>query len=176
MTKLLNLSKSVRAERHGIEDSLRGANMKKIDSFRNEYFFLSNFYEAPVFYDGIEFRNNEAAFQAQKVAPTQGEKPFIDPRREFVGLNPSEAKKLGRRVRLRKDWESVKVGIMKEIVRAKFEQNKDLAEKLIQTGNAILEEGNGWGDRTWGTVNGQGKNLLGKILMEVREELKKKKE
>ena len=167
--EVVEFVKSVRAERHGIEDSLRGANMKKIDSFRNEYFFLSNFYEAPVFYDGVEFRNNEAAFQAQKVAHTQGEKPFIDPRREFVDLNPSEAKKLGRRVPLRKDWESVKVGIMKEIVRAKFEQNKDLAEKLIQTGNAILEEGNGWGDRTWGTVNGQGKNLLGKILMEVRE-------
>ena len=56
-------------------------------------------------------------------------------------LNPSEAKKLGRRVNLRKDWEAVKVKIMEEIVRAKFTQNPDLAEKLLATGDAYLEGG-----------------------------------
>ena len=63
---------------------------------------------------------------------------------------------------------------MKEIVRAKFEQHPELTEKLLATGDTYLEEGNTWGDRIWGTVNGQGANNLGRILMEVREELKEK--
>lgn len=68
---------------------------------------------------------------------------------QFTKLNPSEAKKLGRKVTLRKDWESVKIKIMEEIVRAKFVQNPELAQKLIATGNAYLEEGNTWGDKVW---------------------------
>ena len=88
-------------------------------------------------------------------------------------MNPSEAKRTGRKVKLRPDWEDVKINEMRNIVRAKFSQNPELAEKLIQTGDAHLEEGNTWGDRTWGTVNGSGQNLLGKILMEIRETLKK---
>ena len=135
--------------------------MEKINSFRNEYYFLSNFYEAPVTYEGITYRNNEAAFQAQKVC-TPAE------RMRFKDLNAAEAKKLGRRVSLRKDWESVKIKAMREIVYAKFEQNEELKQKLINTKSAYLEEGNTWGDRIWGTVNGQGSNLLGKILMDVR--------
>jgi hypothetical protein len=60
---------------------------------------------------------------------------------------------------------------MGEIVRAKFEQNPNLAEKLLSTQDAYLEEGNTWGDRTWGTVNGAGANHLGRILMEIRNEM-----
>lgn len=55
------------------------------------------------------------------------------------------------------------------IVLAKFEQNENLKEKLINTGDAYLEEGNDWGDKIWGTVNGNGSNLLGQILMRIRE-------
>lgn len=134
-----------------------------IDSFRNEYYFLSNFYEAPITFDGITYLNNEAAFQAQKV---------LSGRERFANLNPSEAKHLGRRVSLRPDWESVKVNLMRDIVRAKFAQNEDLREKLLNTGDAYLVEGNDWGDKIWGQVNGAGQNLLGQILMEVREELR----
>lgn len=61
---------------------------------------------------------------------------------------------------------------MYEICKAKFTQNEDLKAKLLATGNDILEEGNTWGDRVWGTVNGVGENRLGKILMRVREELR----
>ena len=61
---------------------------------------------------------------------------------------------------------------MYELCKAKFTQNEDLKEKLLATGNDILEEGNTWGDRVWGTVNGVGENRLGKILMRVREELR----
>ena len=139
--------------------------MEKIDSFRGEYYFLSNFWEAPVEFDGIRYGNNEAAFQAQKC---------LDPaeRAAFAGLNPTQAKHRGRRVSLRPDWEQVKAGLMREIVRAKFTQNPELREMLLATGDAYLEEGNTWGDRIWGTVNGKGRNLLWTILMEIREELK----
>lgn len=142
--------------------------MKKIDSFRNEYFFLSNFYSYPIIYDGIEYRNTECAFQAQKTTD-------IEMREKFATLKPEKGKSLGRKVRLRENWDTLKFPIMYEIVKAKFEQNPNLAKKLIKTGDAVLEEGNDWGDTIWGTVNGVGQNHLGKILMKVREELKKKK-
>ena len=135
-----------------------------IKQFREEFFFLSNFYECPVTYKQLTYTNNEAAFQAQKCT-SDSEKI------QFTKLNPSEAKKLGRKVNLRKDWESVKVKIMEEIVRAKFTQNTELADKLLATGDAYLEEGNAWGDRIWGTVNGSGANQLGIILMQIRADL-----
>lgn len=139
--------------------------MNKIDSFKGENYYLSNFYERPVTYDGITYKNNEAAFQAQKCISYEDRKQFSD-------LNASEAKRLGRKVSLRPDWESIKVDVMTDIVHAKFEQNKDLAEKLYDTDTAFLEEGNTWGDKIWGTVNGNGKNLLGYILMSERDYLK----
>lgn len=139
-----------------------------INAFRNEYYFLSNFYEAPITYEGIQYCNNEAAFQAQKVLCNEIKK-------EFSNLNPSMAKCKGRKVELRNDWEEVKFHIMHDIVKCKFSQNEDLKNKLLSTGDEYLEEGNTWGDQIWGTVNGKGKNYLGKILMDVREELKPNK-
>lgn len=136
-----------------------------INEFQGKYRFLSNFWLAPVQYDGLTYTNNEAAFQAAKTLnPTE--------RAEFTTLGPSEAKKKGRRVTLRSDWEDVKTGIMKQICLDKFTRNQNLREALLATGNEHLEEGNTWGDRIWGTVNGYGENRLGKILMEVRDILR----
>lgn len=61
---------------------------------------------------------------------------------------------------------------MYEICLAKFTQNENLKLKLLETEDAYLEEGNDWGDKEWGLVNGNGKNKLGKILMRIRDELK----
>lgn len=134
-----------------------------INEFRGTNFFLSNFYNCPVTYNGNTYQNAEAAFHAQK-----------DPARskEFTKLNPSEAKRLGRRVKLRKDWEQVKNNIMYEIVTEKFRQNLELAKRLLDTGDNILVEGNTWNDTYWGICNGRGKNHLGQILMRVRKELR----
>ncbi len=134
-----------------------------INRFINEHFYLSNFYVAPVEFDGITYQNNEAAFQAQKTLN-------LSLRHEFVGLDPVEAKRKGRALALRPDWEEVKEPLMLAICRAKFEQNPELMQKLLLTGNRPLEEGNTWDDREWGTVNGLGKNKLGKILMQLRKE------
>lgn len=136
-----------------------------INSFTGEYYFLSNFYMAPVSYNGLSYTNNEAAFQAQKTT-TQVIRIL-----KFLNAGPSEAKAAGRKIDLRPDWEEVKSQVMYEIVQAKFTQNPDLKEKLLATGDEHLEEGNTWGDTTWGTVDGVGENRLGKILMKVREEL-----
>lgn len=135
-----------------------------IDFFMGEYFFLSNFYEAPVTYDGLTYESSEAAFQAQKAAD-KGD------RIAFTTVTPSESKKMGRRIPLRRDWEEVKDQIMYEICLSKFIQNPELKQKLLATGYEGLVEGNTWNDRYWGVCDGVGQNMLGKILMRVRAEL-----
>ena len=137
-----------------------------INEFRGKYFFLSNYYNCPVTYNGLTYQNTEAAFHAQK---------DISRCSEFVNLNPAEAKKLGRSVHLRKDWESIKDDIMYDVVFAKFEQNPHLISRLLATGNATLIEGNTWHDTYWGVDihTGIGQNKLGKILMEIRKQYQK---
>ena len=126
--------------------------------------FLSNFFPCRVEYEGITYRNTEAAFQAAKVLDDAT-------RKRFANLQPYDAKKLGRQVKLRPDWESVKVGVMRDVLRAKFSK-PDLREKLLATGTGLLEERNNHGDKIWGTTApGVGQNLLGKLLMEIREEI-----
>ncbi len=137
-----------------------------IISFRDEYFFLSNFYPVEIKLDGIVYPNAEAAFQAQKTLD-------VEERRKFSMLkNPVQAKRLGRKVKLRDDWEEVKLYIMSEIVSQKFLQHPHLIEMLLQTGDEELVEGNKWGDRFWGVCKGKGKNHLGKILMKIRDAYK----
>ena len=144
-----------------------------INSFSNQYEFMSNFYNAPVTYDGLTYRNNEAAFQAQKLANKEERKNFCE-------YSPSKAKLEGRHCNLRKDWEEIKYQIMYDVVKAKFEQNSNLKKLLLDTDNEELIEGNWWHDNCWGDCSCdrckdiKGQNNLGKILMKVREELKNK--
>ena len=91
--------------------------------FRNEYHFLSNFYECPITYEGLTYQNTEAAFQAAKCIGDD-----ISLRNEFVNLTGGEAKRKGRHAPLRTDWETVKLNIMKAIVSAKFKQNPTFAK------------------------------------------------
>ena len=141
---------------------------KTISSFTGKYSFLSNFYPAPVSYMGQTYANNEAAFQAQKTFCAREQQQFTI----FRMLDPAEAKKRGRKLDLRPDWEKVKISIMYEICMCKFMQNPTLRDSLLATGNALLVEGNNWGDYFWGKVNGNGENQLGLILMDVREKLR----
>ena len=139
--------------------------MKAIKEFRGKNYYLSNFYPSKVNYEGVEYLNNEAAFQSAKVVD-------YDKRLQFANLDPSQAKRKGRSVKLRHGWDKIKFKIMYEVCLAKFSQNEDLKEKLLGTQDAHLEEGNNWKDVIWGTVNGKGQNNLGKILMRVREKLR----
>lgn len=135
-----------------------------IDKFEGKYHFLSNFYEHEITLYGRTYLNAEAAFHAQKVF-----EPHI--KAQFQELNPSQAKRLGRSVELRDDWEEVKDEIMEHVIRAKFSE-PDLQDMLIDTGDQELIEGNWWGDRYWGVSKGTGLNKLGNILMKIRDELK----
>jgi ribA/ribD-fused uncharacterized protein len=136
-----------------------------IDSFRGQYSFLSNFFESPVKYEGLTYSNVEAAFQSAKLLDKEE-------RKQFCALSPTAAKRTGRRVNLRADWETVKVGIMEEILFEKFNGSEDLKEKLLATEDAELIEGNTWNDRFWGVCKGTGKNMLGKTLMKVRDRIR----
>lgn len=134
-----------------------------INRFDGAYYFLSNYYMAPVLYNNVWYTNNEAAFHAQK---------NLKESHKFTTLHPSVAKRYGRQVQLRSDWEEVKDQIMYEICLAKFQQNSNLAEMLLATGDEELVEGtDGWNDTYWGVAHGVGQNKLGKILMRVRAEL-----
>ena len=138
---------------------------ERIDCFREEYFFLSNFYPAKLIFDGVTYLSSEAAYQAQKAADPQE-------RAAFAELSPDEAKSRGRSIPLRPDWDDVKLDVMREIVYAKFTQNPHLARWLTDTGEKPLIEGNTWGDVFWGVDlnTGEGENHLGKILSALRED------
>jgi ribA/ribD-fused uncharacterized protein len=144
---------------------LRYQKMNKIDSFTGDNFYLSNFYHSQVEYNGTTYKTSEHAYQAEKAADAASK------RKVRQADTPGKAKRLGRVVTMRENWDNLKYNVMLEIVRAKFKQHPDLAEKLIATGSATLIEGNNWGDKLWGAVDGVGKNWLGKILMQVRYEL-----
>lgn len=136
-------------------------------TFTGAFDFLSNFYPARIEVEGIAYQNAEAAFQAEKCLG-------LELRMEFSGLTGAKAKRKGRQVALRPDWNAVRIDAMRKVVRAKFFQNGNLAARLLATGDMPLTEGNSWGDTFWGVdaKTGKGENHLGKILMEVREELK----
>lgn len=131
--------------------------------FRDNYDFLSNMYtctiNVPFRGDIFTFSCAESAFQAFKCPERM---------QEFTSIDGFTAKKLGRKVKLREDWEQQKVAIMFTIVKAKFEQNPDLMEKLINV-NGIIAEENTWNDTYWGICNGTGLNRLGLILMAIRD-------
>jgi ribA/ribD-fused uncharacterized protein len=141
--------------------------MEPILGFNKEYRFLSNFYGATVELDGLEYRSTEHAYQAAKTLDA------AERRRIREAEKANEAKQLGQNVKKRPEWEEIKVSVMKELVKQKFTKHKDLKEKLLATGDAYLEETNHWHDTFWGVCKGKGQNHLGKILMEVREELKR---
>lgn len=138
----------------------------KIDGFRGDYYFLSNFANYPVRYDGHLWPSSEHAYQAAKT--TDGdEKTTVQ-----LAKTPGKAKAAGKKVTMRPGWDRIKDDIMLQIVRAKFMQNRKIEIKLLRTKDAELVEGNWWGDDYWGVFEGNGQNKLGKILMKVREELR----
>lgn len=144
-----------------------------INKFEGEYAFLSNFYPSPMMgFDAIEYPTVEHAFQAQKSLDIMERMAIAK------APTPGKAKRLGRKVKLRPNWNSIKEEVMYNYVFHKFHTHPELKEKLLATGNEYLEEGTTWCDNEWGNcycprcVNIQGKNKLGKILMRVRKELK----
>lgn len=137
----------------------------EISSFRGEFKFLSNFWFVPINWEGVVYPTTEHAYQASKT---------LD-REERVRIaqlkSPGDAMREGRKLPVRADWEQVKLGVMLALTRLKFSSG-NLRTKLLATGDAHLVEGNTWQDTFWGICDGVGSNHLGKILMQVRDELR----
>lgn len=149
--------------------------MEKIEFFTGEYEFLSNFSYSPIFRYGISVPTAEHEFQMLK-ATNLKDMQYI-----ACANTPGLAKSRGRAVLMRGDWEQVKYEVMYAVQMDKYKQNPQLLKKLLATGDADLEEGNWWHDNTWGNCHCdrckgiEGRNMLGEILMKVREELKNDK-
>jgi ribA/ribD-fused uncharacterized protein len=126
-----------------------------IRSFTGTYRFLSNFDER----GAVEWR-----FQASKTLD-EAERAWV-----LAAVSAGEAKRRGRKVTLREDWEQVKDDIMLALLREKF-ADEILGDLILSTGTVELIEGNQWGDTYWGVCRGHGRNRLGELLMQVRDEL-----
>lgn len=149
-----------------------------VKSFDGEYEFLSNFCEDTPFkiemFPGktFSFSSGEHGYQAYKAFAVPGiprEEVFDIVRKIRDAKTPGLSKKLGRGIKIDVGhWDQIKDDCMRTVVFEKFAHNPDLVDKLLETGAAMLVEGNTWGDTYWGRVDGKGLNRLGSILMEVR--------
>ena len=139
-------------------------------SQRSEYGWMSNFADAPFWLLGYKWPTSEHAYQAAKVS-------FLGPYTVNIHAapTPGEAKKIGQTCPLRDRWGQIKVPTMRMVLQAKFTQNPDLCRQLLHTGNNAIEEDAKW-DSFWGTgkmgPGGNGHNMMGKLLMELRKDLR----
>jgi len=141
--------------------------MKTIDSFTGDYWFLSNFYYCQIKMDNAIYPSTEHAFQAAKTLDLNARKPFYKHPLPTQG----EAKRMGRKLKLRQDWESVKLQVMEDLLICKF-ADPVLKQKLLDTDDAKLVEGNNWGDSFYGVdIRKGGQNHLGRLLMKIRESM-----
>ncbi len=145
---------------------MRVMKTEPITQFSGDYRWLSNFFLAEVRHEGITYPSNEHAFQAAKTLDRQQRSRFTE---EVITCG--NAKRLGRKLALRPDWEAVKDGVMYSVCLDKFQRHVNLAQLLLKTDDADLVEGNTWSDFYWGVCNGRGQNRLGKILMAIRTRL-----
>jgi N-glycosidase YbiA len=137
-----------------------------ITRFEGEYHFLSNFYPAPIslFHGRLVAATAEHLYQALKAVKPEDMRFVLD------APTPGQAKRRGRAIEVRPDWDEMKIAVMCAAITQKF-ANPELAQWLKDTGDAELIEGNTWGDRFWGVCKGEGENNLGKILMAYRATL-----
>jgi ribA/ribD-fused uncharacterized protein len=137
-----------------------------ISAFRGRWTKLSNYSSCVVFYGGHAYQSVEHAYQAQKAGDLATQKLIRDQ------PTPATAKKLARSLPRRADWDTVKVPLMRTLLKEKFSQEPERSI-LLSTGDEELIEGNWWNDTFWGQCPlGTGQNWLGRLLMEVRAELK----
>jgi ribA/ribD-fused uncharacterized protein len=144
-----------------------------IDSFHNEYRFLSNFYPCVVEFEDMFYQSTEHAYQAAKTVD------HLERVRVRECPSPGSAKRMGRTVTLRPDWEDVKLAIMEHLLLEKFD-DPELKGRLLDTGEEVLVEGNTWHDNYFGIcscgrcspettgIADIGENHLGRLLMKVR--------
>lgn len=121
--------------------------------------------------DGEDYPSVEHAYQAAKTLDLEERRSFQVGEGYHSDVDWEDdarrAKRAGRSVTLRPDWDSVKLGVMTSLVVQKFKY-EDMMNKLMDTGIVHIQEGNYWGDTFWGVCRGDGTNHLGRIIMEIR--------
>lgn len=157
------MSKEHFLNEHGIVDTLESDT--RILGLFGKYRPLSNFHAQTVEVDTFTYKCSEAAYMAEKT-------PHDSQKEALQYMSGLEAKRYGQTVTLRSDWEEVKFGAMLKVLRAKFTQCDYLKELLLSTGDKYIEETNWWKDTYWGVCDRHGQNSLGKILMQIRTELR----
>ena len=138
--------------------------MTIIDRFVGDFAFLSNFHPSTIYFEGVKYPTVEHAYAALKTLDPDAQRLVREAK------TPAIAKKLGRSVAIRPDWEEYKFVLMRQLIRKKFE-NPLLRPMLLATEDAELVEVNYWNDCVWGVCRGVGENHLGKILMDTRQEI-----
>lgn len=146
-----------------------------IYGFQDEYRWLSNFDPTPLVYGGLQIKTAEHLYNALKTNSLEEALHVLD------ADTPGQAKRRGQKVTLKDNWDNLeKFVAMRTTVGVKFIGNLKLASKLVETGDLELIEANHWHDQVWGDCfcgqpqcETEGKNHLGKILMELRSDLRK---
>lgn len=136
---------------------------------KEQYGAFSNFTPTPITIDGRVWPTVEHFYQAMK-------SPYlIDQENIRMAKTPGMAKRLGQKCIMRDEWELVKMAVMTEAVFTKFSTYPELKKLLLETGDAEIYEDSPF-DKIWGTGVkggiGEGQNLLGKVLMHVRDKLR----
>ena len=152
-------------------------NETKVRSIRfysgsSTYSEFSNFAIYPIHIDGITFPTVEHFYQWSKITNEKYKEMILQT------PNPVEAKRIGgyKKARMRNDWDKIKFDVMYRAVKAKFEQHPELMNLLLNTGDSKLVHDSPW-DNYWGNgPKGDGYNMLGKILMEIRDKEREKRQ
>lgn len=155
-----------------------------INTFQGRWYFLSNFFPCQIEHKGIKYPSVEHYYVAMKVTEIQlinGQYYTAADFREMISKVklPADVKKIGQRVKVRTDWDVKKLDFMNWGIREKFKDEK-LSELLTSTLDLEIIENNYWHDNFWGSCTcskcgNKGQNHLGKILMQVRQELRQQK-
>lgn len=139
-----------------------------IHRFEKEYSWLSNFTPCAIVLNGITYPSVEHAYMSAKSDDVRWYLKCTD-----ASIRPGEIKKLSKHILVVKNWDAIKVEVMRECLKQKFSQ-EPFRTMLLETGDTYIQEGNFWGDTFWGVdLNSKmGENRLGKLIMEIREHLK----
>lgn len=137
-------------------------NTRVINGFFGEFRFLSNFYPAQVIFEGYVYPTVEHAYQAAKTLDEDERKQIR------YAKTPKTAKALGYKVKLRPNWDDIRVDVMRDLLEKKF-SIEEFKHALMTTQGYVLIERNYWGDVFWGVCDGVGENVLGRLLMSIRD-------
>lgn len=140
-----------------------------IEQFNDGYEWLSNFYPCSVIFRGKQYAAVEYAYMSAKSDDAAWKKRCLE-----ATDRPGKIKKMSRQLELVENWEAIRLEVMRECLVSKFSQ-EPYRTWLLETGDAFIREGNNWGDTFWGVDQdtGEGENHLGKLIMEIREALRK---